>query len=358
MIEETTSPLLEDSGNFVNRTVSELTPFSYSSKRLNHCGARKRAHVAGKFLFIGDEKFYVKGVNYGAFRPDPEKREYRDADQTERDFAQMKAYGINTVRIPHTTPPRSLLDAALRHGLRVMVGLSAEQYVGYLVDTQKARPDIDAIVREKVRTIQGHPGLLCYCIGNEIAAPVARWLGRRRVERYLRSLHDAIKTEDPEGIVTYVNEDVFGDTTVRFKINFLCNESEKLGIGLLSVLKIPTGTGNHVWERHFLLPVNYSLPQDFTLFAKPRIDILDQAHSNSTRVQWQNSVGLSHTIIGKLSWYVEFCDIISSELRGDTLGTGFTYQITPRLYIDTDSFFGLTASVSDYNVFTSFSYTF
>jgi Putative MetA-pathway of phenol degradation len=155
-----------------------------------------------------------------------------------------------------------------------------------------------------------------------------------------------------------IDQNVFGDTTVRFKINFLCNEGEKLGIGLLSVLKIPTGTGNHVWERHFLLPVNYSLPQDFTLFAKPRIDILDQAYSNSTRVQWQNSVGLSHTIIGKLSWYVEFSDIISSELRGDALGTGFTYQITPRFYIDTDSFFGLTASVSDYNVFTSFSYTF
>ena len=205
MIEETTSLLLEDSGNLVNRTVSELTPFSYWSKRLNHCGARKRPHVAGKFLFIGDEKFYVKGVNYGAFRPDPEKREYRNADQIERDFAQMRAHGINTVRIPHTMPPCSLMDAALRHGLRVMVGLSAEQYVGYLVDTQKARPDLEAIVREKVRTIQGHPGLLCYCIGNEIAASVARWLGRRRVERYLRCLHDAIKAEDPEGIVTYVN---------------------------------------------------------------------------------------------------------------------------------------------------------
>jgi outer membrane putative beta-barrel porin/alpha-amylase len=155
-----------------------------------------------------------------------------------------------------------------------------------------------------------------------------------------------------------IEQDVFGDTTVRLKINFLCNESQKLGIGLLSVLRIPTGTGNHVLERHFVLPVNYSLPRGFTLFAKPRIDILDQAHSNGMRVQWQNSLGLSHTIIGKLSGYAEFCDIISSEFRGDALGTGFTYQITPYFSIDTDSFFGLTGSVSDYNVFTSFSYTF
>src|SRR5256884_5269214 len=50
--------------------------------------------------------------------------EYHDPNVIERDFAQMAANGINTVRIPHTMPPRSLLGAARRHGLRVMVGLS------------------------------------------------------------------------------------------------------------------------------------------------------------------------------------------------------------------------------------------
>jgi len=49
----------------------------------------------------------------------------------------MAANGINTVRIPHTMPPRALLDIAQQHGLRVMVGLSAEQYVGVLIDRGK-----------------------------------------------------------------------------------------------------------------------------------------------------------------------------------------------------------------------------
>src|ERR1700756_238155 len=109
-----------------------------------------RPTVEGKFLFAGGEKFYVKGVTYGAFRPDHHRREYWDHQRIEADFAQMAANGLNAVRIPHTMPPRSLLDAALRHGLRVMVGLSAEQFVGYLID-RKESPDIEQAIRSKVQ---------------------------------------------------------------------------------------------------------------------------------------------------------------------------------------------------------------
>jgi len=62
-------------------------------------------------------------------------------------------------------PPPALLDIALRHGLRVMVGLSAEQYVGYLLDRPPGAPDVDALIRSKVRTVAGHPALLCYALG-------------------------------------------------------------------------------------------------------------------------------------------------------------------------------------------------
>ena len=98
--------------------------------------SRPRPVIGGKFL-VSDRKLYIRGVTYGAFRPDADGNEYHDLDTIERDFAQMAANDINTVRIPHTTPPRSLLDAAHRHGLWVMVGLSAEQYLGFVIDKRR-----------------------------------------------------------------------------------------------------------------------------------------------------------------------------------------------------------------------------
>ena len=176
-----------------------------------------RISVKGKFLFAGDEKFLVKGVTYGAFKPDETGNEYHDLDKIDRDFAAMAASGLNTVRIPHTMPPRELLDIAGRHGLKVMVGLSAEQYVGHLLDRNGKGPDVAQLVRQKVRTVAGHPALLCYALGNEIPAPMVRWLGPARVERYLHDIFRAARSEDPAGLITYVNY----PTTEYLRLPFL-----------------------------------------------------------------------------------------------------------------------------------------
>jgi hypothetical protein len=157
-----------------------------------------------------------------------------------------------------------------------------------------------------------------------------------------------------------VEHDGFGDTTVRLKINFLGNDGGKLAIGFVSSLKIPTNTGdtsNHVWEPGFELPVSYSLPWGFTLFAQTRIDILNQPRSSNMRVQWQNPFGLSRTIIGNVSGYVEFYDAVSTghnQPWTGTLDTGLIYQVTPNFSVDVNSFFGLTRSAPDYNVFVGF----
>jgi GT2 family glycosyltransferase len=164
--------------------------------------ALERPRVAGKFLVAGNEKLYVRGVTYGTFRPGPNGAEY-DPAMVDRDFRQMAEHGINAVRV-YTVPPRWLLDAALRHGLRVMVGLPWEQHVAFL-DGRRLRRSIEQRVRAGARSCAGHPAVLCYAIGNEIPATIVRWYGARRVERFLERLYRIVKREDPDALVTYVN---------------------------------------------------------------------------------------------------------------------------------------------------------
>ena len=162
-----------------------------------------RPYIAGKFLFVGDEKFWIRGVTYGTFRPGPGGEPYPAPDVVDRDLTAIAANGFNTIRT-YTVPPRWLLDAAHRRGLRVMVDLPWEQHVTFLDDSRRAA-SIEARVREGVRTCAGHPGVLGYALGNEIPAPIVRWHGRRRVERYLHRLYRAVKAEDPGALVTYVS---------------------------------------------------------------------------------------------------------------------------------------------------------
>jgi len=162
-----------------------------------------RPQVEGKFIFVGNEKFYVRGVTYGPFRPDENGCEYHTPEMVDRDFAQMAENGINAVRT-YTIPPKWLLDVAQRHGLRVMVGLPWEEHITFL-ETKKLADDIESRVRKSVQACAKHPAILCFTIGNEIPATIVRWYGARRIEAYLERLYKAVKEEDPQALVTYVN---------------------------------------------------------------------------------------------------------------------------------------------------------
>jgi O-antigen biosynthesis protein len=162
-----------------------------------------RPEVRGKHLFIGTEKFFLRGVTYGTFGPDACGDQFPSPGTVEFDFMSMRAQGINSVRT-YTVPPRWLLDCAQRHGLRVMVGLPWEQHVAFLESRPRER-DIERSVRAGVRSCAGHPAVLCYAIGNEIPASIVRWHGARRIEQFLKRLYRAVKDEDPASLVTYVN---------------------------------------------------------------------------------------------------------------------------------------------------------
>jgi len=162
-----------------------------------------RPGVRGKFLEVAGERLLLKGVTYGTFRPQPDQTQYGASESVERDFRNIAATGLNSVRV-YTVPPVSLLDTAQRHGLRVLIGLPWEQHITFLDDKNRAA-DIRARVGAGVRQLAGHPAVLGYAVGNEIPADIVRWHGASQVQDFIKSLYLSAKDADPAALVTYVN---------------------------------------------------------------------------------------------------------------------------------------------------------
>ena len=158
--------------------------------------------VHGRSISVGGRKLHVRGVTYGTFRPF-EGVPFPPPDTVRRDLEAMAEAGANTLRT-YVPPPLWLLDLAQEHGLRVMAGLAWEQHVAFL-DEPELSGRIAAKVARQVRECEAHPAILCYAVGNEIPAPIVRWHGKGKVEKFLERLHWEAKAADPEGLFTYVN---------------------------------------------------------------------------------------------------------------------------------------------------------
>ena len=179
----------------------ELAPVLVSSRSAALSGDLVSAR--GKFLWVGEQKFYVRGVTYGTFPPNARGEAFPSPKIVDLDFAAMSENGINAVRT-YTAPPRWLLDKAHRHGLRVLVGLQAERHYAFLGDRRLIR-EIRESVRKGASRCAGHPAVLAYTLANEIPATIVRWHGARAIERFLRHLHEDVKEITPTALVSYAN---------------------------------------------------------------------------------------------------------------------------------------------------------
>ncbi len=157
----------------------------------------------GKFLWVGDEKLFIRAVSYGPFADAAHGAPFPEKEVVEADLAAIRALGANTIRT-YTVPPPWLLDRASAHELRVLIGVPWTQHVCFL-DTPAIVASIRGVVRAGVRATGDHPATLAYLLGNEIPPDIVRWYGPARVARFLTELvHDA-KTLAPAVPCSYAN---------------------------------------------------------------------------------------------------------------------------------------------------------
>ena len=180
----------------IGTAVDAICPSSTTSKM-------QRPKVDGKFLVVGVEKFFVKGVTYGSFPPNAMGDQFPETDVVARDFALMRKGLINTI-LTYTVPPITLLDQAEQCGLRVIVVVPWMEYVCFL-EEKAVREQVIRKVRDGVASCRRHPAVLMYCVGKEIPPDIVRYHGPKKVQAFLEDLYHAAKDGDPESLITYTN---------------------------------------------------------------------------------------------------------------------------------------------------------
>jgi O-antigen biosynthesis protein len=162
-----------------------------------------RPQVHGRFLTVNGERFWLKGVTYGTFRPNEDGEPYPSPRVARDDFARMRDAGINTVRL-YTPPPDWLADAAADVGLFIFPDICWGPRRCELDDPERIK-FIYEWTRTHTRRLADHPAILMFSIGNEVPPLLVRWYTQERVEGFLRTLNDIVKEEAPGALTTYVN---------------------------------------------------------------------------------------------------------------------------------------------------------
>ncbi len=155
-----------------------------------------RWRTDGKFFRSGISRVELRSVTYGPLPGGwPES--------FDADFQRIAAAGFNSLRL-FDMPERRLLDAALRHGLRVFGGLKWGQNADFFRRPALLSGARVALARALGETT-GHPALAGVYVGNEIPADLVRWMGPLRVRRTIEDLISLGRELAPELLFAYAN---------------------------------------------------------------------------------------------------------------------------------------------------------
>ncbi len=155
-----------------------------------------RLRVDGRFLALGDERIFLKGVTFGPFPPDA-------ALDPAVEFPRIAACGFNAIRV-YTGADQHLLDSAHENGLLVLLGLPWDWNRDLLAEP-RLRTEGTLRLLEFLRVHGSHPALGALLVANEIPSDLARWMGPAKVCEALEDLIDLCRAEAGDLLMAYAN---------------------------------------------------------------------------------------------------------------------------------------------------------
>ena len=153
-----------------------------------------------------------------------------------------------------------------------------------------------------------------------------------------------------------------GDVYVRVKQR-LTAPSAKLQVGVIPFVKAPTakrGIGNREWEGGIALPVQYSLPQGFTLTLGPEVDLLaDSTNANKRHAQLVGALNVGKSLTPTITAYAELWTAQNYDpagtIRQYSADVAVAWLIQPKLQFDLGGNFGLNRQTPDAQVYLGLS---
>ena len=159
--------------------------------------------VSGRWFRCGGEKVVLRGVTYGPFGPAAVRGGLPGPERVAADLKLLADWGANSLRL-YEVPPRWFLDACGARDLRVLAGIPWTDHADFLTSSA-ARRAVRHAVAAGVRQLAGHPEVAALVVGNEIPAPLVRWLGYGRVEAFLDELIAEAQQQSGGLPVSYAN---------------------------------------------------------------------------------------------------------------------------------------------------------
>ena len=150
---------------------------------------------------LGGEKWEMRGVSYGPFRPNARGEHFPPDEALARDFSHIRRLGFNTVRV-YELPSEAVLREARRHDLRLIAGIPWTDHTDFLSEAE-AWAEVKRRVVEGAERFARSDRVAVLLVGNEIEKTLVRWLGPPRVKRAMEDLVELARRAAPDCLIGY-----------------------------------------------------------------------------------------------------------------------------------------------------------